>query len=147
MRTMMKTTALAVLSGMVMTIAPAYSSSPAPLTTVTTAAGPVLANANGMTVYTFDRDNHGPSVCYDGCAKAWPPVLVGADVKVTAPLTTQARRDGSLQLVLNGDPLYLYISDRESTDINGDGLGGVWHIVREPAAFNDPSGQQFDDAP
>jgi predicted lipoprotein with Yx(FWY)xxD motif len=37
----------------------------APATTAQTAKGPVLADAKGMTLYTFDRDAAGTSNCFD----------------------------------------------------------------------------------
>jgi predicted lipoprotein with Yx(FWY)xxD motif len=38
----------------------------------------VLTDANGMTLYTFDKDTNGDgkSVCNDDCAVKWPPLLV-----------------------------------------------------------------------
>lgn len=38
----------------------------------------VLADAKGMTLYTFDKDTPGKSVCKDKCAVNWPPVLASA---------------------------------------------------------------------
>src|SRR3546814_12810623 len=37
-----------------------------------TAMGPVLVDARGMTLYTFDKDPAGKSVCNGKCAEAWP---------------------------------------------------------------------------
>lgn len=34
-----------------------------------------LADANGMTLYTFDADTGGTPTCYDDCATKWPPYL------------------------------------------------------------------------
>ncbi|MBC7691425.1 MAG: hypothetical protein H7222_06610 [Methylotenera sp.] len=125
----------------------AFSADLSPLTTVKISAGSILANEKGMTVYIFDKDARGLSVCYDGCAKAWPPVFVAADLQVSAPLTIQARRDGAHQLVLNGSPLYLYANDQKTTDTNGDGLGGIWHIISAPASatFVDPASSDISD--
>ena len=33
----------------------------------------VLTDANGMTLYTFDKDAPGVTNCYDKCAVNWPP--------------------------------------------------------------------------
>ena len=39
-----------------------------------TAMGPVLADAKGMTLYTFDKDADGKSNCNGKCAENWPPL-------------------------------------------------------------------------
>ncbi|MFP3589895.1 hypothetical protein SCB29_40770, partial [Paraburkholderia sp. SIMBA_055] len=49
--------------------------------TMKTATGEVLTNAEGMTLYVFDKDTKGTSNCYDDCAKKWPPLK--ADGKAT----------------------------------------------------------------
>ena len=33
-----------------------------------TAKGPILTDAKGMTLYTFDNDGDASSACFDGCA-------------------------------------------------------------------------------
>ena len=44
------------------------------ITTQKTDKGEVLADSDGMTLYTFDKDTKGASSCYDACATKWPPV-------------------------------------------------------------------------
>jgi predicted lipoprotein with Yx(FWY)xxD motif len=39
------------------------------------------------------------------------------------------RSDGTSQWAYNGMPLYLYHDDAAPGDAEGDGKGGVWHIV------------------
>jgi predicted lipoprotein with Yx(FWY)xxD motif len=103
----------------------------APLDLLKLASGEeIVVDANKLTVYTFDVDGGRDSKCYDACAKAWPPVLVDANTQVREPLSTSIRKDGSIQLVLNGQPLYLFVGDSQPGDINGDGLQGVWHIIK-----------------
>jgi predicted lipoprotein with Yx(FWY)xxD motif len=91
----------------------------------------ILTNIDGLTVYIFDVDNGSTSNCYDACAKAWPPVLATPDFIPAAPIGTTIRKDGSLQLTFNGMPIYLFAGDGAPGETNGDGLGGVWHIVAE----------------
>lgn len=101
-----------------------------PLTTVTIADGRnVLADAQGLTVYTFDVDEPGVSTCYDSCAKAWPPVLVQDAAAVQPPLGVTTRKDGTLQITLDNQPLYLFVGDAAPGDIKGDKLQNVWHII------------------
>ncbi len=100
------------------------------VTTVTTDIGDVLADAKGMTLYTFDKDSEGTSVCEGDCAVKWPPYLAeGADAAEEG-LTVIARSDGSHQYAKDGKPLYYWIDDAKSGDVTGDGVGGVWHAAR-----------------
>ena len=45
-----------------------------PVRTAQTPVGPALADARGMTLYTFDRDAAGKSNCNGQCAVNWPPL-------------------------------------------------------------------------
>tara|TARA_R110001599_G_scaffold64023_5_gene179760 strand:- start:72119 stop:72490 length:372 start_codon:yes stop_codon:yes gene_type:complete len=92
----------------------------------------ILVTADGMTVYTFDKDNtnSGKSVCNGGCATAWPPV-VATDAGVKAPYSIVTRDDGSKQLAYKGKPLYRFASDSKTGDRNGDNINNVWHIIKD----------------
>jgi predicted lipoprotein with Yx(FWY)xxD motif len=95
-----------------------------------------LTNKSGLTLYTFDKDSVGMSVCYDGCAVKWPPFSAkeGAEVKEGWGMTE--RKDGSKQWTYKGQPLYTWIGDKEAGDITGDGIGGVWHIAKKAKAYS-----------
>jgi predicted lipoprotein with Yx(FWY)xxD motif len=95
------------------------------------AKGKVLTDAKGMTLYTFDKDSGGTSNCYDACATKWPPLMAAADAKAEGKYTHTARKDGSMQWVYNGQPLYLWQNDKKPGDVTGDGVGGVWHVAKE----------------
>jgi predicted lipoprotein with Yx(FWY)xxD motif len=100
------------------------------------AAGPstaakLLAAGNGMTVYVFDKDAGGVSVCYDDCAKKWPPYLAKGGEKMGEGWATVKRKDGSMQWTYDKKPLYFYSGDMKKGDNAGDGLGDVWHAVSE----------------
>jgi predicted lipoprotein with Yx(FWY)xxD motif len=94
--------------------------------------GPVLANAEGFTLYIFTQDTDGASTCYDSCADLWPPVpgdaALGSDLDPSI-FSTITRDDGADQLAVNGMPLYLYVPDASPGDTNGQGVGGVWFVV------------------
>ncbi|WP_373354189.1 hypothetical protein [Pseudoroseicyclus sp. CXY001] len=90
----------------------------------------VLADADGMTLYTFDNDSEGTSVCYDDCAVNWPPFLAAEGAEEGDGYTLVTRDDGSLQWALDGMPLYYWIGDTAPGDTNGDGVGGVWHVIQ-----------------
>lgn len=96
-----------------------------------TSKGEVLTDANGMTLYTFDKDTAGTSSCYDNCAVNWPPLFAAADAKAEGEYTLVERKDGKMQWAYNGMPLYLWKNDQKSGDVTGDGVGGVWHVATE----------------
>lgn len=101
-----------------------------PLNAVTLGDGAtILADTQGLSAYVFDRDQGSVSACYDACAKAWPPILTNPSVKLGTDLGVTTRRDGSLQVTYQGRPIYLYVGDGKPGDVNGDGLGGVWHLI------------------
>lgn len=93
------------------------------------AANGVLVDADGMTVYTYDKDEagSGKSSCVATCAKNWPPVK--AQGKPRPPYSVVTRADGSKQLAHGGKPLYTFVKDKKAGDKTGDGVGGVWHVV------------------
>ena len=90
----------------------------------------IVVAANGLTVYTFDADKTTESTCYNACEKAWPPVVVASAEGIQAPVGVTTRKDGKIQLTLDGKPVYFYIGDEAPGDINGDGVGGVWHLIK-----------------
>lgn len=92
----------------------------------------VLVNAQGMTVYTFDKDvaNSGKSVCNDACAKAWPPVMAKAGDKPQGDLSIVTRDDASKQWAYKGKPVYLFSKDTKKGDKKGDNVKDVWHVVK-----------------
>ncbi len=96
------------------------------------AAGGVMVNAAGMTIYTFDKDTAGSgrSVCNGPCAALWPPVMAAADAKPDADLTIVTRDDGARQWAYKGKPVYLYTGDTKAGDRTGDNFKDVWHVIR-----------------
>jgi predicted lipoprotein with Yx(FWY)xxD motif len=93
----------------------------------------VLTDANGMTLYTWDKDEKGVvSNCYDKCAENWPPLLVPADTAIDGEWTLMDRKDSDMKIVAyKGWPLYLWIKDTMPGDTTGDGVGGTWHTAIE----------------
>ena len=89
----------------------------------------VLVDQSGMTLYTFDKDSAGKSACYDGCAKAWPPLAASADAKPDGDYTVVTRDDGSKQWAYQGKPLYLFVKDAKPGDKQDDKVKDVWHVV------------------
>ena len=73
-----------------------------------TSAGEILTDANGMTLYTFDKDTAGTSNCYDECAVNWPPLIAAAGAAADDEYTLVERKDGTMQWAYDGKPLYLW---------------------------------------
>lgn len=103
---------------------------PAGVQTMKAASGAmVLANAKGMTLYTFAKDMPGVSNCNDNCAKNWPPLMAAADAKAMGDFTVITRTDGSMQWAYKGMPLYTWVKDMKPGETSGDGLGGAWKVA------------------
>ncbi|HET6619606.1 MAG TPA: hypothetical protein VFG64_06675 [Dongiaceae bacterium] len=102
-----------------------------PFKEMKTAAGTVLTDPKGMTLYTYDKDEPGKSNCVDQCAVNWPPAMAAASDKPVGDLTIITRPDGTLQWADEGKPLYTFIKDQKPGDVTGDKMKDVWHAVME----------------
>ncbi|MGW0517077.1 hypothetical protein [Crossiella sp. NPDC003009] len=114
---------------------PTSSQAPAPATlNVSTMAqlGEVVTDANGKTLYRFDKDTAKPpkSNCADKCLEAWPPALVEGQPTVqgvdSALVGSLKRADGTEQLTLAGWPLYTFAKDTAPGEAKGQGVQGTW---------------------
>jgi predicted lipoprotein with Yx(FWY)xxD motif len=84
-----------------------------------------------MTLYTFDKDAGGKSMCNGPCAENWPPLMATDDAKPTADMTIVVRDDGKKMWAYKGRPLYTFKKDTSPGETNGDGfLNGAWHMVK-----------------
>lgn len=91
----------------------------------------VLTDANGMTLYIFDKDEPGVTNCYDQCAINWPPLIADASATPEGEFTLVERTDGTQMWAYKGMPLYYWKDDVNPGDTTGDGVGGVWHLAVE----------------
>jgi predicted lipoprotein with Yx(FWY)xxD motif len=90
----------------------------------------VLADAKGMTLYTFAKDMAGMSHCAGPCAQNWPPLAAAADAKPIGDWTIVAREDGTKQWAYKGMPLYTWIKDTKPGDATGEGMAmGAWRVA------------------
>ncbi len=94
-------------------------------------AAEMLTAQNGMTLYIFDKDAGDQSSCYDACAAKWPPYIGTADEKMPDDWKLAARTDGTMQWTYDGKPVYFFAGDTAKGDATGDGMGSVWHVVKE----------------
>ena len=112
----------------------------ATVNTVTTKLGTVLVDAQGRTLYHLAPETTSHIVCTGGCTSTWPPLLVEGTAKptagtgVTAKLTVVMRPDGKDQVAADGLLLYTYSGDHAAGDTNGEGVAGVWHVIKAGAA-------------
>ena len=96
----------------------------------TQVAGDVVVGANGMTLYTFDKDTPGKSVCNGPCATNRPPLMAADTDTPSGDYSIVTRDDGKKQWALKGKPLYFWIKDTKAGDKTGDGmLSGAWHAA------------------
>jgi predicted lipoprotein with Yx(FWY)xxD motif len=90
----------------------------------------VLANAKGMTLYTFAKDMKDMSHCSGPCAQNWPPLAAPADAKPVGSWTIVTRDDKTRQWSYKGQPLYTWIKDTKPGETSGDGVGmGAWKVA------------------
>ena len=95
--------------------------------------GSFLAAGNGMTLYSYTKDEKNISHCIEGCAVNWPPFYVDPTAVVegceSSDFATITRGDGRKQTTYKNMPLYHFINDKYPGDTLGQGLGKVWFIV------------------
>ena len=117
---------------------PSSDGGPATLKLTRSSNGMVLADAQGHSVYLFEKDEGGESYCTGACAAVWPPLETAAMPHAgtgvdSAALGTIKRRDGDMQVTYHGHPLYYYAADAstsgktEGEDIEQFGSG--WYLV------------------
>lgn len=92
--------------------------------------GSYLADAKGMTLYTFKSDMPGMSHCEGACVESWPVYFAekvepkkGVAAKDFATIT---RADGKKQTTYKGMPLYYFAGDKAAGDTAGQGVKDVW---------------------
>jgi predicted lipoprotein with Yx(FWY)xxD motif len=90
--------------------------------------GDIYTTDSGMTIYTFDKDSAGKSMCADACLKNWPAVAPSGEV--SGDWSAITRDDGSKQLAYKGKPVYTFGGDKKAGDRNGDGFKDMWRLVK-----------------
>jgi predicted lipoprotein with Yx(FWY)xxD motif len=93
--------------------------------------GKVLADPNGMTLYTL-TSNGAAVPCTDSCAAVWPPLIASGTPKAPKGVKRIAVTSTG-QVTQGGLPLYLFAGDKAKGQTTGNGLnsfGGVWQVVK-----------------
>jgi predicted lipoprotein with Yx(FWY)xxD motif len=93
--------------------------------------GAYLTGPNGFALYLFTPDD---ANCVDGCLENWPPLITPVQdaVALEDGLTGELGffdREGELQVTYNGAPMYYFIRDEATADVNGQGVNDVWFLV------------------
>jgi predicted lipoprotein with Yx(FWY)xxD motif len=93
----------------------------------------IVVSSTGRTLYA---DGKSAAKCVGTCTKEWLPYVVTAGAKPVAGTGVTAakvgvlkRTDGKMQVTYAGFPMYLYAGDSKAGDVNGQGVGGVWHAI------------------
>jgi len=91
-----------------------------------------LTGANGMTLYSFDKDaaGSGKSLCNGPCATNWPPLFAMDSDMASGDYSIVMRDDGKKQWAFKGKPLYYWNKDQKPGDRTGDGFNNVWHTAK-----------------
>ena len=93
--------------------------------------GSYLTDLKGMTLYTYAKDTTGVSNCTGKCLTLWPAYVAPSQAG-TYPANVRVikRTDGTLQYTWKGIPLYYFAQDKNSGEVNGQGVGGVWNVAK-----------------
>lgn len=120
---------LAAVAALTLILASSAASAQMPKT-ADTSKGKTFVDPRGMTLYTFDKDVNGKSMCNGPCAENWPAFIAADDAKPTADMTVVVRDDGKKMWAYKGKPLYTFKKDTAPGETNGEGfLNGTWHLA------------------
>jgi predicted lipoprotein with Yx(FWY)xxD motif len=102
-----------------------------------TGLGTILVDARGRTLYLFEKDRNGMSMCDSACAKFWPRATshgaprAGKGVHRSLLRLTRSS-SGVRQVTYAGHPLYTFVGDKHAGQTSGEGLdnfGAEWYAV------------------
>jgi predicted lipoprotein with Yx(FWY)xxD motif len=112
-----------------------------------TTLGSILVDAQGRTLYIFEKDRKGMSACDTTCVKFWPPLVsrtpprAGKGVQKAMLGVTRAH-NGRRQVTYAGHPLYTFVGDKSPGDTSGEGLtnfGADWYALAASGHTVEPS--------
>jgi predicted lipoprotein with Yx(FWY)xxD motif len=107
--------------------------------------GEHIVDGDGMTLYVSVLDGENEPECVGDCATVWPALGTEGEPSVSDDLDedlldTVERDDGVTQVTYAGHPLYLFVSDGEEGDVNGQEINDQWFVL-------DPEGEPIGDVP
>ncbi|BCY07225.1 hypothetical protein [Actinoplanes sp. L3-i22] len=95
-----------------------------------TGSGAIVTDQDGATLYRNDKD------CTGDCAAQWRPVVADAGSKLrvdgidTDRVGTKKRDDGTVQLALDGSPLYRNAADKSTGTVIASAAERGWNPAR-----------------
>ena len=102
-----------------------------------TAIGTILVDSHGRTLYLFEKDRNGVSMCNTVCVSYWPALTSRATPRAgkgvhQSLLRLSRAHNGVRQVTYAGHPLYTFVGDKRSGQTSGEGLtnfGAGWYVV------------------
>jgi len=102
----------------------------------------ILVTSEGRTLYVLSPETSHHLLCTSAeCLKFWPPLTVSsssAKLKdgsgVHGKLSLLHRSNGKWQVMVNGQPVYLFSLDKSPGEVKGQdfkSFGGVWHVLSD----------------
>ncbi len=101
----------------------------------------IAVTPRGVAVYALAPETARHLLCTSSaCLSLWPPVKVPSGAKLTKGAGLRGtlatlKRNGFVQLTLNGRPLYTFSEDRgKKGEAHGNGVkgfGGTWHVFAQ----------------
>jgi predicted lipoprotein with Yx(FWY)xxD motif len=102
-----------------------------------TAIGAILVDSRGRTLYLFEKDRNGVSLCNTACTSYWPALTshgaprAGKGVHQSLLRLSRAH-NGVQQVTYAGHPLYTFVGDKRAGQTTGEGLsnfGAGWYAL------------------
>lgn len=104
--------------------------------------GSYLADADGMTLYYFKKDEPNTSNATGDILANWP-AFVATEITVPtgfdqADFDVIMREDtGEQQVTYKTYPLYYFVNDEKMGDVTGEGVNDAWYTVNTETMFNE----------
>jgi predicted lipoprotein with Yx(FWY)xxD motif len=102
-----------------------------------TAIGTILVDSRGRTLYLFEKDRNGVSMCNTACVSYWPALTSRATPRAGKGVNQSLLRlspahNGVRQVTYAGHPLYAFVGDKRAGQTSGEGLsnfGADWYAL------------------
>ncbi|MFD7026618.1 hypothetical protein ACFWAR_01105 [Streptomyces sp. NPDC059917] len=97
-----------------------------------TVLGGIIVDSRGHTLYA-NGGGFGQTICIGSCMSRWRPALIRGDIRVNGIdrrlVTSRILQDRTVQLVINGDPVFVFDGDVERGDVRGHGMSNRWSAI------------------
>lgn len=100
----------------------------------TTTVGRLLTTDKNYSVYTYDEDTAGKSMCDAACARTWKPLLAPQMARAQGEWSILERSPGVMQWQFRNKPLYTYALDATQWSFEGSDVPGWRNVFVQLAA-------------